>query len=113
MSQYENLKDYFQNKHIKLIQDAVSDYLRNDVQITETVIQSLVCTDDSLEYQEVNNKTGKRKLAWKESATLILISTPSAVGECEDTLVFLKGQKAPLRFPNLRLCRHLQTVSPR
>lgn len=50
MAQYENLKDYFQNKHIKLIQDAVSDYLRNDVQITETVIQSLACTDDDAKY---------------------------------------------------------------
>jgi len=50
MAQYANLKDYFQNKHIKLIQDAVSNYLKDDAKITETVIQSLVCTDDDAEY---------------------------------------------------------------
>lgn len=50
MAQYENLKDYFQNKHIKLIQYAVSNYLKDDAKITETVIQSLVCTDDDAEY---------------------------------------------------------------
>lgn len=77
--------------------DFIPDSVGTDPLYEET---SLIKSPYSLEYQEVNNKTGKRKLAWKESATLILISTPSAVGECEDTLVFLKGQKAPLRFPN-------------
>ena len=50
MAQYANLKDYFQNKHIKLIQDAVTNYLKDDAKITATVIQSLVCTDDDAEY---------------------------------------------------------------
>ncbi len=77
--------------------DFIPDSVGTDPLYEET---SLIKSPYSLEYQEVNNKTGKRKLAWKESATLILISNPSAVGKCEDTLVFLKGQKAPLRFPN-------------
>lgn len=77
--------------------DFIPDSVGTDSLYEET---SLIKSPYSLEYQEVNNKTGKRKLAWKESATLILISNPSAVGKCEDTLVFLKGQKAPLRFPN-------------
>lgn len=50
MAQYANLKDYFQNEHIKLIQDAISDYLKDDAQINEAVIRSLVCTDDDAEY---------------------------------------------------------------
>ena len=54
----------------------------------------------SLKYQEVNHKTGKRKLAWKESATLVLICNPIAYGKCEEIDVFLKGVKKPLRFPN-------------
>ena len=62
----------------------------------KTLIKNQCC----LEYQEVNNKTGKRKLAWKESSTLCLISNPTAVGKCEDILVFLKGKKTPLRFRN-------------
>ncbi len=50
MARYANLKDYFQHEHIQLIQDAISDYLRHDVQISETVIHSLVCTNDDAEY---------------------------------------------------------------
>lgn len=50
MARYANLKDYFQHEHIQLIQDAISDYLRHDVQISETVIHSLVCTNDDDEY---------------------------------------------------------------
>ena len=46
MAQYENLKDYFQNEHINLIQDAVAHHLNGDKQITEPVICSLVCIDD-------------------------------------------------------------------
>lgn len=50
MGQYVNLKDYFQNEHIKLIQDAISDYLKDDEQITVPVIRSLVCTYDDAKY---------------------------------------------------------------
>ena len=78
-------------------EDYIPDSVETDPPYEET---SLIKSPYSLEYQEVNNKTGKRKLAWKESATLILISNPTAVGKCEDTLVFLKGQKTSLRFPN-------------
>ncbi len=46
MAQYENLKDYFQNEHKQLIQDAISHHLNDDMQLTEPVIRSLVCTDD-------------------------------------------------------------------
>lgn len=35
MTQYANLKDYFQNEHIKVIQEAISNHLKNDRQITE------------------------------------------------------------------------------
>lgn len=38
MARYANLKDYFQHEHIQLIQDAISDNLRHDVQISETVM---------------------------------------------------------------------------
>ena len=61
---------------------------------------ALVKNQYNLEYQEVNNKTGKRKLAWKESATLILISNPTAVGKCENIVVYLKGRERPLLFKN-------------
>jgi len=77
--------------------DFIPDSVETDPLYEDSI---LVKNQYSLEYQEVNNKTGKRKLAWKESATLILISNPFAVGKCEDTLVFLKGKKTPLRFPN-------------
>ena len=50
MAQYANLKDYFQHEHIKLIKDAVSNHLKDDSQITEAVIRSLVCTDDDAKY---------------------------------------------------------------
>ena len=50
MAQYANLKDYFQNEHIRSIQDAISNYMKDDPQITEAVIRSLVCTDDDAKY---------------------------------------------------------------
>lgn len=73
-----------------------------DTVVTDPLYEenTLIKNTYNLEYQEINNKTGKRKLAWKESATLILISNPSAVGKCEDILVFLKGKKTPLFFRN-------------
>lgn len=76
MAQYVNLKDYFQNEHIKLIQDTVSDYLRNDVQITETVIQSLACTDDDAEYNaEFEIGVSVKALGVKKTADLSFIVT--------------------------------------
>lgn len=60
----------------------------------------LVKNQYSLEFQEVNNKTGKRKFAWKETPTLVLVSNPTAVGKCEDIVVYLKGKEKPLVFRN-------------
>lgn len=50
MAKYANLKDYFQNEHIRLIQDAISNYMNDDPQITEAVIRSLVCTYDDAKF---------------------------------------------------------------
>lgn len=54
----------------------------------------------SLEYQEINRNTGKRKFVWKNPTTLVLIANPTAVGKCEDIAVYLKGKKKPLIFHN-------------
>ncbi len=54
----------------------------------------------SLEWQEINRNTGKRKFVWKEKATLILISNPIGIGKCENISVYLKGIEKPLQFPN-------------
>lgn len=76
MAQYANLKDYFQNKHIKLIQDAVSNYLKDDAKITETVIQSLVCTDDDAEYNaEFEIGVSVKTVGDKETSALSFIVT--------------------------------------
>ncbi|SEH50550.1 hypothetical protein SAMN02910265_01053 [Ruminococcus flavefaciens] len=80
-----------------LSDDFIPDSVETDPLYEET---SLIKSPYSLEYQEVNHKTGKRKLAWKESATLVLICNPIAYGKCEEIDVFLKGVKKPLRFPN-------------
>ena len=80
-----------------LSDDFIPDSVETDPLYEET---SLIKSTYSLEYQEVNHKTGKRKLAWKESATLVLICNPIAYGKCEEIDVFLKGVKKPLRFPN-------------
>ena len=77
--------------------DFIPDTVETDPFYDGTV---LVKNQYNLEYQEVNNKTGKRKLAWKESATLILISNPTAVGKCENIVVYLKGRERPLLFKN-------------
>ena len=50
-----------------LSDDFIPDSVETDPLYEET---SLIKSTYSLEYQEVNHKTGKRKLAWKESATL-------------------------------------------
>lgn len=60
----------------------------------------LVKNQYSLEYQEVNNKNGKRKFAWKETPILVLISNPTAVDKCEEIVVYLKGKEKPLVFGN-------------
>ncbi len=54
----------------------------------------------SLEYQEINRNTGKRKFVWKNTTTLVLIANPTAVGKCEDIVVYLKDNKKPLIFHN-------------
>lgn len=47
MARYQNLKDYLQNEHIKLIDKAVTGHQNSDVDINgNTLIESLYCTDD-------------------------------------------------------------------
>lgn len=76
MAKYANLKDYFHNVHIKLIQDAISDYLRNDVQISETFIHSLVCTYDDAEYNaEFEIGVSVRTVGVTETSALCFIVT--------------------------------------
>lgn len=76
MAQYVNLKDYFQNEHIKLIQDAISDYLKGDVQITEAVICSLVCTNDDEGYNaEFDLGVSVKTVGVTETADLNFIVT--------------------------------------
>lgn len=77
--------------------DFVPDSVATDPVYEDNI---LVKNQYSLEYQEYNNKTGKRNFVWKETATQILISNPSEIGKCEDIIVKLKGVKKPLRFPN-------------
>ena len=77
--------------------DFIPDSVETDPLYEDSI---LVKNQYSLEYQEVNNKTGKRKLAWKKSVTLILIANPTAVGKSEDIAVYLKGRKRPLLFKN-------------
>ena len=78
-----------------------SDYIPDSV-IIDPVYEDniLVKNQYSLEYQEINNKNGKRKFAWKETPILILISNPNAGGKCENIVVYLKGNDKPLVFRN-------------
>ena len=47
MARYQNLKDYLQNEHIKLIDKAVTEHQNSDVDINgNNLIESLYCTDD-------------------------------------------------------------------
>ena len=50
MTQYANLKDYFQKEHFNLISNAISDYMKNGKPINNLVIHSLVCTDDDANF---------------------------------------------------------------
>ena len=76
MAQYENLKDYFQNEHKQLIQDAISHHLNDDMQLTEPVIRSLVCTDDDAEYNaEFEIGVSVRPVGVTETAALCFIVT--------------------------------------
>ena len=76
MAQYENFKDYFQHEHIKLIKDAVSNHLKDDSQITEAVIRSLVCTADDAKYNtEFDLGVSVKTVGVEESVTLSFIVT--------------------------------------
>jgi len=76
MAQYDNLKDYFQHEHIKLIKDAVSNHLKDDSQITEAVIRSLVCTADDAKYNtEFDLGVSVKTVGVEESVTLSFIVT--------------------------------------
>ena len=54
MVKYENLKDYFQGEHIKLIKSKISKYMNTEMenyrQINDAVVQSLVCTYDDADF---------------------------------------------------------------
>ncbi len=50
MTQYANLKDYFQKEQFNLISNAISDYMKNGKPINNLVIHSLVCTDDDANF---------------------------------------------------------------
>lgn len=50
MAQYANLKDYFQNKHNELIQEAISNHINDGRRVIESIVRSLVCTNDDAEY---------------------------------------------------------------
>ncbi|HRU98775.1 MAG TPA: hypothetical protein P5092_15240 [Ruminococcus sp.] len=89
-----------------------------DSVVTDPIYENniLVKNQYSLEYQEVNNKTGKRSFVWKETVTFVLICNPISVGKCEDILVFLKGKKTPFRFRNGEITEeafHRQTTFAR
>lgn len=73
-----------------------------DSVVTDPIYENniLVKNQYSLEYQEVNNKTGKRSFVWKEDVTLVLICNPISVGKCEAIVVYLNGKEKPLVFPN-------------
>ena len=77
--------------------DFIPDALSTDAQYEDTIIVKNMCTR---EYQEVNNKTGRRRRIWKEMSTLVLICNPFASCNCEEIVVFLKGVKKPLHFLN-------------
>lgn len=80
-----------------LSDDFIPDSVGTDPLYEET---SLIKSPYSLEYQEVNNKTGKRKFVWKNPVPLACICNPIEVGTCENIAVFLKGKTKPLIFPN-------------
>lgn len=46
MTKYDNLKDFFQHEHIKLIQSAIYNHMNDGRQISNPNVRSLVCTDD-------------------------------------------------------------------
>jgi len=76
MAQYANLKDYFQNEHIRLIQDAISNYMKDDPQITDAVVRSLVCTDDDAKYNaEFDLGVSVKTVGAAETADLSFIVT--------------------------------------
>lgn len=76
MAQYANLKNYFQNEHIKLIKDAVSNQLKDDPHITEVVIRSLVCADDAAEYNaELDLGVSVKTVGVADTADLSFIVT--------------------------------------
>lgn len=77
--------------------DFIPDVVSTDAQYEDTLIVKNMCTR---EYQEVNNKTGRRRRIWKEMSTLVLICNPFASCNCEEIVVFLKGVKKPLHFQN-------------
>lgn len=78
-----------------------SDYIPDSVIIDPVYEDNILIKNQySLEYQEINNKNGKRKFVWKETPTLLLISNPTAAGKCENVVCYLKGNPKPLVFPN-------------
>lgn len=60
----------------------------------------LIKNSYSLEWQEVNRITGKRKFVSNFSPTSVLIANPKSLGKCEAIIVTLKGERTPLVFSN-------------
>ena len=77
----------------------LSEYIPDSVATDSTYENNILVKNQySLEYHEVNNKTGKRNFVWKETPTFVLICNPYAVGKCEHIVVCLKDRTKPLVF---------------
>ncbi len=92
------ISDTYNIKSIELCPyDFIPDLVLREPLYEETILDK---NGYSLEHQEVNRRTGKRKFVWKETITRVLICNPTAIGKCQNIAVYLKGKGKPLFFPN-------------
>ncbi len=78
-----------------------SDFVPDTFETNQLYEENLLVKNQySLEYHEINSKTGKHKFVWKETSVLVLIVNPIATGKCEAILVYLNSMKNPLCFIN-------------
>lgn len=77
-----------------------SDFIPNSV-ATDPLYedQMLIKNAYSIEWQEHDKNTRKKKFICICNPTSILISNPKGIGRCEYIIVTLKGEKKPLIFP--------------
>ncbi len=77
-----------------------SDFIPNSV-ATDPLYEEkmLIRNAYSLEWQEQDRNTGKRKFICICDPTSVLIANPQGIGRCENIIVTLKGEKKPLIFP--------------